>query len=442
MSQDYTKPEFKKLLQKLQEESWQLELLISGFAIFGLFTAFEPISISFQEAKNTDQIFKAIISFVALISCSILIFNLLLHVLLRGLWIGALGLRYVSGDIDYDSLKYSQRFTKYLKKKVGSFDKYIANLENYCSIIFAVSFLLIFYVLAITFTIVAIALIANYVISNESLPGWISKGVGISLILFIIFGMFFTLIDFVTQGFLKKNKWLSKIYFPIYWVFSFLTLSFLYRPLVYNFLDNKFGRRLSLVLVPFYILILLVTSVNYKQSNYISQNSNSNSYTANNENYEDLLTDNRSFINNVVIQSKVITDPYIKVFVLFNENIENHVFDFNEGLKPKNDRRGLQTDIVINGNNSVNWTKLDSLKREYLKTFNSIYSVNIDSLKMDTEFILAKSPKNELGFETYLSTSELIEGKHTLQVNRLRIFKNDTSVRQVSQIPFWYFKDN
>jgi hypothetical protein len=216
----------------------------------------------------------------------------------------------------------------------------------------------------------------------------------------------------------------------------------LYRPLVYNFLDNKFGRRLSLVLVPFYILILLVTSVNYKQSNYISQNSNSNSYTANNENYEDLLTDNRSFINNVVIQSKVITDPYIKVFVLFNENIENHVFDFNEGLKPEYDRRGLQTDIVINGNNSVNWTKLDSLKREYLKTFNSIYSVNIDSLKMDTEFILAKSPKNELGFETYLSTSELIEGKHTLQVNRLRIFKNDTSVRQVSQIPFWYFKDN
>jgi hypothetical protein len=441
MSQDYTKPEFKQLLKKLQEESWQLELLISGFAIFGLFTAFEPISISFQEAKNTDQIYKAIISFVALISCSILIFNLLLHVLLRGLWIGALGLRYVSGDINYDSLKYSQRFTKYLKKKVGSFDKYIANLENYCSIIFAVSFLLIFYVLAITFTIAAIALIANYIISNESLPGWISKGVGISLILFIIFGMFFTLIDFVTQGFLKKKKWLSKIYFPIYWVFSFLTLSFLYRPLVYNFLDNKFGKRLSLVLVPFYILILLVTSLNYKQSNYINKNSNSNSYTANNENYEDLLTDNHSFIDNVVIQSKVITDPYIKVFVLFNENIENHVFDFNEGLKPKNDRRGLQTDIIINGNNSVNWTKLDSLKREYLKTFNSIYSVKIDSLKMDTEFILAKSPKNELGFETYLSTNELIEGKHTLQVNRLRIFKNDTSLRQVSQIPFWYFKD-
>jgi hypothetical protein len=55
-----------------------------------------------------------------------------LHVVLRGLWIGALGLRYVSGDIDYEQLKYSPKFTKYLSKKIGSFDKYIATLENYC----------------------------------------------------------------------------------------------------------------------------------------------------------------------------------------------------------------------------------------------------------------------------------------------------------------------
>ncbi len=46
MSKNYEHASFKKLLEKLQEESWQLELLISGFAIFGLFTAFEPIKIA------------------------------------------------------------------------------------------------------------------------------------------------------------------------------------------------------------------------------------------------------------------------------------------------------------------------------------------------------------------------------------------------------------
>ena len=142
MGQDYTKPEFKQLLQKLQEESWQLELLISGFAIFGLFTAYPTIAERAEEASNGKQVYNFVIYFVAQISCGILIFNLLLHVLLRGLWIGTLGLRYVSGDIEYEELKYSEKFTNFLKKKVGSFDKYIATLENYCSIIFAISFLL------------------------------------------------------------------------------------------------------------------------------------------------------------------------------------------------------------------------------------------------------------------------------------------------------------
>jgi len=42
---DYNSSEFKKWLDKLQQESWQLELIISGFAIYGLFTAYEPLLI-------------------------------------------------------------------------------------------------------------------------------------------------------------------------------------------------------------------------------------------------------------------------------------------------------------------------------------------------------------------------------------------------------------
>lgn len=440
MNNDYTKPEFKKLLQKLQEESWQLELLISGFAIFGLFTAIPWITESLKEAENSNQIYKAVISLVGLISCSILIFNLLLHILLRGLWIGALGLRYVSGDIDYDSLNYSEKFTKYLKKRVGSFDKYIGTLENYCSIIFAVSFLLIFYVLAITFTILAIALIATQLIGNDDLPNWLSQGVGITLVVFIVFGMFFTLIDFITLGFLKKKKWISRIYFPIYWVFGFITLSFLYRPLVYNFLDNKFGKRLSFSLVPFYILIALATSLKYNVSNYLGNDMTSNDYVANNNNYEDLLDGTNGFIDNVAIQSKVITDNYIKVFVLFSENIENRIFAFNPDLKPEKDRRGLISDVFFE-NDFQSSSKRDSLRRIYLKTFNAIYSIKIDTLKYDTDFIIAKSSKGSLGFETYVSAKTLKEGKHLLKVNRLRIIKGDTTNWNVSKIPFWYYKN-
>ena len=439
MSKDYNNPAFKKLLQKLQEESWQLELLISGFAIFGLFTAFPSIREAARAAQNEQQIYTFVIASVGFISCAILIFNLLLHVILRGLWIGALGLRYVSGDIDYEVLNYSQKFTKYLKKKVGSFDRYIGRLENYCSIIFAISFLLIFYVLAITFTIIVFALIANYVIDNENLPSWISNIVGPILIVFLGIGMFLTFIDFITQGFLKKKKWLSRIYFPVYWVFSFVTLSFLYRPLVYNFLDNKFGRRLSFVLVPIYFLIFLSTSLRYQQSNYIGSFSSSDSTVANNKNYEDILKASDDLISKVTIQSKIITDPYIKIFIPYSENIEDRIFYYNPDLKPEKDKRGLGSGININGN--FNRLNRDSLRIEYLKTFNSIYYFKIDSVVYDTEFIIAKSLKEKLGFETYIGTKHLTEGKHLLNVKRRKIVDKDTTYLHVARIPFWYYKD-
>jgi len=67
--------------------------------------------------------------------------------------------------------------------------------------------------LAITFTILAIALIATQLINNDNLPNWLSQGVGITLVLFIIFGMFFTVIDFITLGYLKKKNGLQKFIF-------------------------------------------------------------------------------------------------------------------------------------------------------------------------------------------------------------------------------------
>ncbi|MBT8239140.1 MAG: hypothetical protein HKP38_05530 [Croceitalea sp.] len=442
MNNDYKSPAFKKLLDSLQQQSWELELIISGFAIFGLFTAYEPIKIQMVSAENEQQIISFAVYFVALIAASILLFNLLLHVVLRGLWIGALGLRYVSGDIEFDKLKYSDRFRNYLSRKIVSFDRYIANLENYCSILFAISFLLIFYVLAFTLVVVGIALVANYILSNDELPKWLSQGVGIPLIIFLILGQFLTFIDFVSQGLLKKNKWVAKIYFPFYWVFSFLTLSFLYRPLIYNFLDNRFGKRLFLLLLPVYVAILLLTSVEYKNSNYLDKAKSSTTYYANAENYMDMLTDDGKFPGDAAIPSKVINTTSLQVFIPFSESIENRIFDKNESLKPENDVRGYGSSITFNNkmDNGFSFGQQDSLSVEYLKTFNQIYTLQIDSLKYTSDFIMTTNIKDQLGFETNINIRDLTEGKHVLKVNR-KLKQKDTVIDFTFEtIPFWYYK--
>ncbi len=427
MNNDYKSPAFKKLLDSLQQQSWELELLISGFAIFGLFTAYEPLNMEMNNAANEQQIYSFVIYFLAVTACSILLFNLLLHVILRGLWIGALGLRYVSGDIEFEKLKYAERFKKYLSKKIVSFDRYIGNLENYCSILFAVSFLLIFYVLALTVVIIALVLIANFIIENDNLPNWISKGVGAALVVFISIGMLLTFFDFITQGLLKRNKWVAKVYFPVYWVFSFLTLSFLYRPLVYNFLDNKFGKRLILLLTPIYLLILVLATVEYQNSNFLSTERNSSSHFANRENYMDLLTEEDDFLGEAVIPSKIIRTPYLSVFIPYRQNIEDRIFDYDSTIKPKKDRRGLSSSFYAGVNHGVgewkNGKQRDSIRKRYLEIFNETHSFKIDTLQIDEDFIVTTRKKEQLGFETNLNIRNLSEGKHLLKILRLKRYK-------------------
>ena len=443
MNNDYKSPAFRKLLDSLQQQSWELELLISGFAIFGLFTAYEPLKVEMLNAENEQHVYSFVIHFIALIACSILLFNLLLHVILRGLWIGALGLRYVSGDIEFDKLKYTDKFKNYLSKRIVSFDRYIGSLENYCSVLFAISFLLIFYVIALAMVIICFVLIGSFIIDNENLPNWISLGIGSFLMIFLGIGMLLTFFDFITQGLLKRNKWVAKVYFPIYWVFSFLTLSFLYRPLVYNFLDNKFGKRLILLLTPIYICILFLASVTYEKSNYLDSDRNSSSIFANKENYQDLLTEETDMPGEIVIPSKIIRTPYLPIFIPFEENIEDRIFAYDSTIKPKKDKRGLSSDIQItsNGNEWRTRRQRDSIRKRYLAIFNEMYSFKIDSLKLDSDFITTTNTKDQLGFETNMDIRTISEGKHILVLRRLRRVKDTTETLIEAQIPFWYYKE-
>ena len=433
MTQEKDTNSFKKLLDRLQEDSWQLELLISAFAIFGLFYALEPITDQLQAAQiDNNQVFL-IFFIVVHFSLKILIFNLILHVLLRGLWIGSLGLRYVFGDIDYNKLNYSPKFTNHLKKKVGSFDDYIHKLENFCSVIFAFSFLLIFYISAF-FIVNAILIIFQSPIANWMVP--------IVRVLFVIFalGVVLTFIDFMTNGLLKKNKWVAKFYFPFYRLFSIITLSFLYRPLVYNLLDNKYGRRISLGLIPFYLLIYVGFNFQYQKSNFITIASTqvSNSYLSNGANYEDVIeTSEKSFIREFAIQSKVISDPYIKVNIPLSTKIEDGLMAYNPKLKPEIDQRGLHFQSEVHFFKK----ELDDNKisLEYLNTFQQKYKIKIDSKTYKSEFIIANN-KGELGFESYIGIQDLPEGKHVIELQSLKR-KGTDSLSSIHKVPFWYYQN-
>ena len=372
----------------------------------------------------------------------ILILNLIIHVVLRSLWIGALGLRYISGDINIEKLNYSKRFTNYLKKKIGSFDDYIEKLEKLCSVIFAISFLLIFYVAAVFI----IQYLANFIVyifrNNDSI---LIDVLYVAMQIFILLGAVFTFIDYLTQGLLKKNKWVAMLYFPFYWIFSYLTLSFLYRPLYYNLIDNKFGRRISFMLLPIYFSVLLLNNVYKEQSGFVRRYTVvSNSIRANSGNYEDLVKKDDLFIAGLTIQSKVITDPYIKVRMPLTRSLENRLMVFNESLRSCEDTHPykFEGDIFGFSINSTFQGDTDSLHVEFLKTFENVYDIKIDSVPYNTDFVIANEGigKNlKINFESYIGTENLEQGKHILVLYRPKHPKTD-SIQVIREIPFWYYK--
>lgn len=253
---------FKEWLEKLQQESWQLELLISGFAIVGIFAARTTIKNLeiFKELYLFDETGKmaGILIMVLQKGWWIFFINLIVHVILRGLWIGAIGLRYVSGEINYDQFSYAAKVTQFLKNAVGSYDDFIENLEKLCSVIFAYTFLLflLFFSMMLFFMEIALIGVIGTKIFGESSSTM--QGLSLFIAVYMILGLV-VFIDLITLGGFKrvKEKHFAAVYYYIYRFYSMVTFSFLYRPLLYNFIDNPYTKKLFFLSIPYIGLILL-----------------------------------------------------------------------------------------------------------------------------------------------------------------------------------------
>jgi hypothetical protein len=270
-------------LERLQQESWQLELVISGIVLYLVYGVkkyiddFAVFAEMHSDISTYGDIFEYFHIFLAG-SWVIFIINLTTHIVSRGFWIGAIGLRYVSGEVDYESLKYSRFFELYLKRKVGRFDDFIEKIEKFCSILYAYTFLLFFMFLSILIYFGIFILIFAGIINIFGDPTNIESSMIMNVFVSFYFflGLFYA-IDVVFMGPFKKikDRMVSKIYFYIYSFFNIITLSFLYRILYYNFIDHPYSRRFFWISIPYFLLVfILAPSLKLVDSSYFPVNEN------------------------------------------------------------------------------------------------------------------------------------------------------------------------
>lgn len=249
-------------LDRNERETWQMELLISGFAIVLLSQAIVPLTKHLNALRanvgDSDLVEGLVLGATVILVFGILIIgvSLLLNVLLRGLWIAALGLRSVSGDIDYEALRMAPVFDTFLRRRLGRFDDYIIRLERLCSVVYSLAFITSFALLGLVGLVLAITLptIAVAQAFPNGPPNWFLIGGAVALNLVFVLAIIYA-IDFVSGGRLKRVRAISRVYYPVYRVFGWLTMARMYRPLYYNLVDIRLGRALVLLVIPYFIIL-------------------------------------------------------------------------------------------------------------------------------------------------------------------------------------------
>jgi hypothetical protein len=138
-------------------------------------------------------------------------------------------------------------------------------------------------------------------------------------------------IDFLSMGSIKriKDPTVAKIYFPLYIFFSTITLSFLYRPIIYNFVDHKYTKRLFLLSIPYCLILILHKEVftNNLKPHFPTQTVLvQEGYAVNDIYYEDLYFERLKYLSEQEIHDDRVKGKNIRLGKFYNDKDHIKVF--------------------------------------------------------------------------------------------------------------------
>ena len=352
------------------------------------------------------------------------------YIFFRGFWVAILGLSSVfSKGIDHNSLNYSSYFNKLLPE--DSFDGLISKLDNICSSIFSLGFLIAFYVASILiYLCFAILFLGSfdYLSAFLHFPD-IVLGVVFSIIM--IFGAIF-FIDIILSGVLKKVKWkvFSYPYSKIYNLLRIITGFFLYEAVYYLFISNV-SRKVVFMLWLIFALYISTTIFSDKSKGYLTfpyDTLTTESFMSQ-DHYEDRLLasgDNFSSTKYPFINSEIISENYLKIYIPFHPYMHSSL-DSACGI--------------------TNREEGSSSYQSLINCINSQYAIYIDDDTIVSNFVFYDYSANDVSIKTFfipIPIKEYQEGKHVITIETLFYKHYDMyEIEGSTEDPdSWFFEDD
>ncbi len=425
-------------LQRLKDESWEAELLVSAIAIFGTFQLFKfinGVTNYFIDVLHPSQyLIGYFIVFFGLVAISVLVSMFVIHFFLRAYWIGLVGLNSVFPDYSIKDSQYSRIYTEKTIASLPKLKDSIKKIDDLCSVIFSVafSFLLMFMYIAFFTSI--------YLLIYSYLSAYINKYILLfpaGLLIFLVyFQIAFAL--FANRKKYKENEKIQNRFFQISKLTNILILGPLYKMIsqVIMILGSNFKKNKGLV----YLVIAFVTSGFFIATSifpntnipYLIVRNNFFDNSTINDGYYKNENENISFLLTPEIESDIIENSTFKLFIPIYKHEKNMRKDICITNKKDNDSTSL-IDKIFNKKYQIE--RANKKGKQKINCYNKYNHIFLNGQKLTTEFWRNNHHRtDQKGIICYINLKNAAKG-----LNYLKIVKDyDSDDNTEWTIPFQY----
>lgn len=386
-----------KWLRKIQETSWEAEILISFGALIVLFQIPDYLFLLGTSMDTTMGLTRASWLVVLLnIPLIILTIGFIAHLIIRGFWAGLIAMNFSFPDgINKEKLGWRGRFSSTLKN-VRQNTKVILDLEKLAGIIYGFTFLIFFIFIGVLIWLM-VGLFLPFKIMLMTIKDTniiLENIISISYIIFLVLFLFSSVVylfDFITLGWVKKRRRFSKIYYPFYKILSFITLSYFSKNLYYTLITNISKKRLLGVILGLSLVLLLIAFLTLESFSGRSKFKHSiqefdpHSYGT---------FDDWNFKRATRISKRIIDNGFLEAYWVYDVNEEDSLIAFCYNKKILADSVDLESASL-------------AVKQKCLNLFYNIYID--DTIKADINWELFTYKKKAFPF--YIMTSGIDVGK-------------------------------
>lgn len=219
-----TRKSIPQWLQNLQENSWEIELLISGGAVFTLLQFPEMFWSFIRSARITSDIpGLSMIFIMGMAGIKILTNGFILHLLLRSFWLAMVCINYIFPEGIKEN-RQKRAFPFRSRHVEGDLQEQIMDVDRLSGLVIFMTIISTLVLGGLGLGFIVLVFIMGLL---NNIGVWNSE---IDELFGMLSALYFT--DLLLMGSLRKIPFLAWLLFPVFWFFDRITLRFFYaRPL-------------------------------------------------------------------------------------------------------------------------------------------------------------------------------------------------------------------